>query len=422
VVAEVAEKPNERSLRWRRWWPILISLAGVLMLVYIVAAIFVLPTWIVSQVSPQYALPSQSPSGVQPLQPVDRLKAITDTRGTLLNVLIPLAAAIAGTAAWFGLRATQAQLAETRRQNERMFETTQAQLKLSLQDQVNERFSKAIDQLGNDKLDVRIGGIYALGQIARDSAELHQQIMEILAAFLRVHTHDSPRTPSTSKDVGVDEAAGTEVKPAFSQLNLRADFQAAATVLGRRDGSLDAEKVVLDLRLVDLASVDLRGANLRGARLRQANLEGARLENANLEEAGLFRANLQRARLTDALLHRAILYEADLRRAALSGANLRGAGLTRAKLQEAILQRAILQHADLVGASLEGADLSHARLEGANFKDARLEGADFSYAQLNGASLHGVDLALTQGLTREQLALAKTDETTRLPDYPATNH
>jgi hypothetical protein len=56
------------------------------------------------------------------------LKAIDDTRGALLGVLIPIAAGIAGTAAWVGLRATQAQLRETRRQNERMFDTSQAEL------------------------------------------------------------------------------------------------------------------------------------------------------------------------------------------------------------------------------------------------------------------------------------------------------
>ena len=37
--------------------------------------------------------------------------------------------------------------------------------------QVTDRFTKAIEQLGSDKLDVRIGGIYALERIARDSAE-----------------------------------------------------------------------------------------------------------------------------------------------------------------------------------------------------------------------------------------------------------
>jgi hypothetical protein len=45
----------------------------------------------------------------------------------------------------------------------------------------------AIEQLGTDSLAVRLGGIYALVQIAFDSAELHWPIMEVLTAYLRDH-------------------------------------------------------------------------------------------------------------------------------------------------------------------------------------------------------------------------------------------
>jgi len=51
--------------------------------------------------------------------------------------------------------------------------------------QVTERFTRAIEQLGqrrDDKLDVRIGAACALEQIVRDSAELHWPIMEVLTA------------------------------------------------------------------------------------------------------------------------------------------------------------------------------------------------------------------------------------------------
>ena len=56
---------------------------------------------------------------------------------------------------------------------------------------MTDRFNKAIDQLGQqgpDKLDVRIGAVYALEQIARDWAELHWPVMEVLTAYLRQHS------------------------------------------------------------------------------------------------------------------------------------------------------------------------------------------------------------------------------------------
>src|SRR6516225_3233653 len=61
---------------------------------------------------------------------------------------------------------------------------------LTEQGQVTERDSNAIAQLGSDKLDVRIGGIYALEPIARDSPRDHPTIMEVLAAFIREHSRE----------------------------------------------------------------------------------------------------------------------------------------------------------------------------------------------------------------------------------------
>src|SRR5580693_394103 len=59
---------------------------------------------------------------------------------------------------------------------------------LSREGQVTDRYTKAIEQLGSDKLDVRIGSIYALERVARDSAKDHPTVMEVLAAFIREHS------------------------------------------------------------------------------------------------------------------------------------------------------------------------------------------------------------------------------------------
>jgi hypothetical protein len=56
--------------------------------------------------------------------------------------------------------------------------------RLTEQGQVTDRYTKAIEQLGPDKLDVRIGSIYALERVAYDSARDHSTVMEVLAAFI----------------------------------------------------------------------------------------------------------------------------------------------------------------------------------------------------------------------------------------------
>jgi hypothetical protein len=58
---------------------------------------------------------------------------------------------------------------------------------LSREGQVTDRYTKAIEQLGSEKLDVRIGGIYALERVARDSVRDHPTVIEVLTAFLREH-------------------------------------------------------------------------------------------------------------------------------------------------------------------------------------------------------------------------------------------
>src|SRR5215469_6153596 len=64
-------------------------------------------------------------------------------------------------------------------------------VELTEQGQVTDRYTKAIEQLGPDKgLDVRIGGIYALERVARDSPRDHPTVMEVLAAFVREHSQE----------------------------------------------------------------------------------------------------------------------------------------------------------------------------------------------------------------------------------------
>jgi hypothetical protein len=64
--------------------------------------------------------------------------------------------------------------------------------------QITERFTRATDQLGNSALDVRIGGIYALERIARDSRDDHPQVIEVLTAYVRVHAPWPPKPTGIS--------------------------------------------------------------------------------------------------------------------------------------------------------------------------------------------------------------------------------
>jgi hypothetical protein len=230
--------------------------------------------------------------------------------------------------------------------------------------QITDRFTKAIEQLGHPTaIDVRLGGIYALERIARDSKHDHPQVVEVLTAYIREH---APRHASETSDTPPNVAAQPPTRNPSGPPST--DVQAALTVLNRRKLEHEDETT---------PKPNLSGANLSGGDLRGANLSGANLSGANLSGAGLRRADLSRASLLGADLRGANLGGADLRGANLGGADLGGANLSGA---------------DLGGANLGGADLGEANLSGANLSGANLSRANLSRASLLRAGLSGADL------------------------------
>jgi len=68
----------------------------------------------------------------------------------------------------------------------RRVKATEAQVRAIEEGQVTERYTRAIDQLGKkDSMEVRLGGIYALDRIGKDSPKDRLQIIEVLTAYIR---------------------------------------------------------------------------------------------------------------------------------------------------------------------------------------------------------------------------------------------
>jgi Pentapeptide repeats (8 copies) len=282
-------------------------------------------------------------------------------------------------------------------------------LQVNREGQITERFTRAIDQLGKvedgQKLfEIRIGGIYALERIARESEEDYWQIMEILTAYVRQNaplppgegqerTHDAPDEQRAIEGPG-GKSETTEIS------TLDPDIKAIMIILRRRKGYyMRGEPESLDLRGTNLAGADLSGVNLTGVNLIEANLTGANLTGADLSGAGLIEANLTGVNLSGV----------DLPGARLSGANLSGASLSGASLSGAFLTGA-----NLSGADLWEANLTRAYLDEANLDEADLTGADLWEANLSYAKLDRMSVG---NLTQKQLEETIGDENTVLPSH-----
>ncbi|MFY1680676.1 pentapeptide repeat-containing protein [Micromonospora sp. WMMD730] len=345
-------------------------------------------------------------------------------------------------------------LYSTNEANRQTSEANREQQRLTEQGQITDRFTKAVEQLGQpgpEKVDVRLGAIYALERIMRDSAVDHPAVVSVLTSFIRVHAPVDPATTRNPKPVSQAH------KPPSPPV----DVQAALTVLGHRDATRDQGR--LDLTDANLTGANLTGANLAGATLTGANLNranlrsrldidmphvvarssldvdlsslpgvnltGADLTDADLTDADLTGAGLTDANLTGANLTGANLYHTTLTRANLTGANLNRADLLSANLTGADLLNATLNRADLLSANLTGAILLRANLTSANLISADLTGATLTGATLTGATLNRTTLTranltdanltdanLTDAnLTAVNLRCARTNARTQLP-------
>lgn len=234
---------------------------------------------------------------------------------------------------------------------------------LAREGQMTDRYTKAIEQLGSDKLDVRIGGIYALERVASDSAKDQPTVVAVLAAFIREHSHETwPLSPD-------NEAAAEN-----AEQMTRPDVQAAITVIGRRDPRHDRERI--NLHGANLPFADLTGANLAFANLAGANLTGARLFPANLASGSIDASNAAQAR--------AVLIHANSTPVDLTGANLNDAKLTGAIVMFADLTGARLFGANLTNADLSLTVLTSAEFDGADLTGLIVNGADFTWSQFEG--------------------------------------
>jgi uncharacterized protein YjbI with pentapeptide repeats len=236
------------------------------------------------------------------------------------------------------------------------------------QSQITERFTRAVEQLGSKDIAVRMGGVYGLERIARDSRVDHGQVIKILSAFVR-----SNAFRDSSKSTFAAAALDNKQSVSRNQIRLREDIQTALTVIGRRDSRHDE------------APVDLRNTYLGGANLVSAELSEADLNKVDLRFSDLTQASLSHANLGNAILHRA----------KLNGANM--------------------SNVVLVGSDLSQANLSEANLQGALLENINVTGAIFWGAKLNGATFRDVDLSQAIGLSTSQLGVVRMERNVILP-------
>ncbi len=169
--------------------------------------------------------------------------------------------------------------------------------------QITERFSKGIEQLGNTNLSIRLGGIYSLERIAKDSPKDHVTVMDILSTFVQETSPSSQEQEVINRDV-----------------------QAVLYAIGQRKDSLEPKNLGFTLDFTNL-----RGANFFRGDFRRFGFKSSDMRNADLRQANCSEADFTEAKLSGSDLH-----GANFTKAIVKNADFRDVkGLTRTQIMSA---------------------------------------------------------------------------------------
>jgi uncharacterized protein YjbI with pentapeptide repeats len=229
-------------------------------------------------------------------------------------------------------------------------------------------------------VEVRLGAIYALERIARESKKDHWSIMEVLCAYVRENSRSAPVYEKLEIDLlnyGINNkyfyrAKFNSVVDWVSKLEKpRVDIQAAITVIGRRT------PIQLEWEEANSQKLDFRFARLAQANFAGGNFSGALFSGCDLNGADFRRSTLHDADFSNAQLNGASFIESKARMVTFSHASCIGGWFLYSQFERGIFFRADMRIANLSTSNFYCANFMEANCEGADLLRSIVIGADF---------------------------------------------
>lgn len=169
---------------------------------------------------------------------------------------------------------------------------------------LNDLYIRAVEQLGSDKAPVRLGGLYALQRLGRNTPDQRETILNVVCAYLRMPfpelmdlADDAPAEEQVSHRQLVEAQAQEQQVRLTAQRIFRSHRRRADPDQFWQTSTIDLSEANLagaNLSGTDLVGADLIGTNLFGADLTESILTGSDLATANLRAATLVRATSPR--------------------------------------------------------------------------------------------------------------------------------
>jgi Uncharacterized low-complexity proteins len=224
--------------------------------------------------------------------------------------------------------------------------------------QITERFTRAIDQLGNKKMEIRIGGMYALERIANESKKDYWSVMEILTAYIEENARfkyetmemvekEEERNNFFNYSIDWDFDKTQKAVNNFLSLDNFRDHETACNIIARRKfqyvGSKKSWSFLHNQRCIEPSHICLGRVNLpyrffKKSHLENANFFGSFFNSVHFEGAYLQNTFFSLAIIINTKFNDAILENAFFEAAYISKSNFEGANLRNANFDLAIIK------------------------------------------------------------------------------------
>lgn len=338
-----------------------------------------------------------------------------------------------------------------------------AQVSIARESHYTTLFTKAVEQLGATRdvkrraiddgdnpptlydytetepnLEVRLGAIYALERIAKDSERDRAPILEVFCSYVR-----NPQNCGNAvelKDIPDDQIKFREWK---NQLHPpRIDIKACIRILSgelaaNQNGDLSRSNLQNHI-FIDgaLAGTNFDGSNLGASSFNNFNVDNSRfnraiivavtfqnclIRNADLDEARFSHVRFEACHLTSSQAHRtqfstSIVQSSDWQNASFESSRFSSVIFVNSNLPGASFRDGVLDSVQFVQATLNFASFKNAYLNDVVFSHSEITGASFEGATLHKVGFFGSDLTNVAGLTKEMLSETFGDSTNILPN------
>lgn len=225
------------------------------------------------------------------------------------------------------------------------------QQRLAERGQITDRYSKAVEQLGNmDNVSVRIGGLYALQKVAKDSEEDLPTVQQVIANFIRhppyqkewAQMEEKIKNGSRQYDEYID---CPDIYVAFEVFH---SFQA------QNLPSLKRTKFkFFDLRQINFSDLDFEESVFSTCYIEHGNLQYCNLDSSSFKDCDLSFSNFSQSSIS--FCH---FLNCTLQGSELSNTFIGWTSFVSSNLEETYLDNSDLSSTSFMGSNISKIDFS----------------------------------------------------------------